>query len=64
MIGYALELALETFPLFALAIVVGSLLDHYLPQSIYKFGEKKDLVSVLIAALMGSLIPLCTCGMI
>lgn len=66
MLEYAYYLLLELIPVFLLAIVASSLLDHYLPDSyITKLSQVKNKnIGVYIAAFIGSLIPICTCGMI
>lgn len=66
MLDYAYHLLLELIPVFLLAIVASSLLDHYLPDSyINKLSNiKNKSLGIYISAFVGSLIPICTCGMI
>lgn len=66
MLEYAYHLSLELIPVFLLAIVASSLLDYYLPDSyINKISSiKNKSFGIYIAAFVGSLIPICTCGMI
>ena len=66
MLSYAYHLSLELIPVFLLAIVASSLLDHYLPDSyITKLSNiKNKSLGIYISAFVGSLIPICTCGMI
>ena len=66
MLSYAYHLSLELIPVFLLAIIASSLLDHYLPDSyINKLTNiKNKSLGIYISAFIGSLIPICTCGMI
>ena len=66
MLNHAYHLLLELIPVFLIAIVASSLLDYYLPDSyINKISSIKNKnLGIYISAFIGSLIPICTCGMI
>lgn len=63
---HALHLFQEIFPVFLIAIIASSLIDQFVSDEVLKqvFDRTNDFVGVLIASLIGSLIPICTCGMI
>jgi uncharacterized protein len=65
-LDHAYHLLLELIPVFLIAIVASSLLDYYLPDSyINKISSIKNKnLGIYISAFIGSLIPICTCGMI
>ena len=66
MINHALHLFAEILPVFLIAIVASSLIDHYVSDETLQklFGSSQGFGSVLMASFIGSLIPICTCGMI
>lgn len=63
---HALHLFAEIFPVFLIAIIASSLIDQFISDEAlsYIFDRTNDFVGILIASLIGSLIPICTCGMI
>lgn len=63
---HAFHLFAEIFPVFLIAIIASSLIDQFISDEALKqvFDRTNDFVGVLIASLIGSLIPICTCGMI
>ena len=66
MIAYFLQLCYEILPVFLIAVVVSAIIDKVIPDSIFKsFSKNSDRFSgILAAAVIGSLLPMCTCGMI
>ena len=63
---HALHLFAEISPVFLIAIIASSLIDQFISDEAlsYIFDRTNDFVGILIASLIGSLIPICTCGMI
>ncbi|MEW6189386.1 MAG: permease [Actinomycetota bacterium] len=59
------DFSLEIIPLFVLAILFASAIEEFLPASVIeKFVSGKGIITTLLSAVAGALIPLCTCGMI
>lgn len=60
-----IHLSIDIFPIFILAIFASSLIDDLVPDHYFEkiFGSNK-FSGILIASFIGSLIPICTCGMI
>ncbi len=63
-INHALTLVQEILPIFILAILVAALLDYFLPDDFFKSSTRLSLPNLLLASIIGALIPMCTCGMI
>jgi uncharacterized membrane protein YraQ (UPF0718 family) len=65
-LDYIIHLSAEIIPVFLLAIFFSSLIDHFLPDDYFKtalnFGN--EFVQVVLFSILGSLVPICTCGMI
>src|SRR5258705_954438 len=60
-----LDASLEIIPLFVLAILVGALIEEFVSEGfIVRFLTGRNPVTMVLAALVGALIPLCTCGMV
>lgn len=66
MLHHALHLLAEILPVFLIAIIASSLIDYYVSDETLQriFGSGEGFMSVLMASFIGSLIPICTCGMI
>lgn len=66
MINHAWHLLQEILPVFFIAIITSSLLDRFVPDSYIDkaFNQGNQFMKVLSASIIGSLLPLCTCGMI
>ena len=59
------DASLEIVPYFFLALVLGALIEEYLPeQAVARFLTGKRPATMLLASTTGALIPLCTCGMV
>ena len=57
--------SLEIVPYFFLALILGALIEEYLPeQTITRFLTGTRPATMLLASTTGALIPLCTCGMV
>jgi len=57
--------SLEIVPYFFLALILGALIEEYLPeQTIARFLTGTRPGTMLLASTTGALIPLCTCGMV
>src|SRR2546425_760667 len=60
-----LDSAGEIVPLFLLALLVGALIEEFVSERfIARFLTGKTPGTMALAALVGALIPLCTCGMV
>ncbi len=60
-----LESAADIVPLFLLALFVGALIEEFVSESfIARFLTGRNPGTMLLAAIVGALIPLCTCGMV
>src|SRR2546426_6609265 len=60
-----LDSAGEIIPLFLLALFVGALIEEFVSQRfIARFLTGKNPGTMFLAAAVGALIPLCTCGMV
>ncbi|NQY80560.1 MAG: permease [Candidatus Caenarcaniphilales bacterium] len=63
---------MEILPVFLIAVICSSLIDLYLPNNYFEkiennfIGDSKFKASLglVVAAVLGALIPICTCGMI
>jgi uncharacterized protein len=59
------DAALEIVPLFLLAILLGALIEELLTErTIARFLTGRHPGTMLLASVIGALIPLCTCGMV
>src|SRR3954468_18203022 len=57
--------ALDIVPLFLLAIFVGALIEEFVSERfIVRFLTGRNPATMALAAVVGALIPLCTCGMV
>lgn len=56
----------EIFPVFIIAVLASSLIDAWIPENSLEkiFPKHNEFLGVLYASLIGSLVPICTCGMI
>src|SRR5689334_16157695 len=60
-----LDSSLDIIPLFLLALLVGALIEEFVSERfIARFLTGKNPGTMLLAAIVGALIPLCTCGMV
>lgn len=60
-----LHFFLEIIPSFLIVVLISTVIFEYLPEKIYeKILKKNSLAYVLLASLLGALVPICTCGMI
>jgi uncharacterized membrane protein YraQ (UPF0718 family) len=60
-----LEAAIEIVPYFLFAILLGALLEEFVPErTIGRFLTGRRPGTMLLASVTGALIPLCTCGMV
>src|SRR5882672_5357825 len=60
-----LDASLEIIPLFVLAILVGALIEEFVSEGfIVRFLTGRSPATMILAAIVGALIPLCTCGMV
>src|SRR6267143_2312526 len=60
-----LDSAGEIVPLFLLALLVGALIEEFVSeQFIARFLTGKNPGTMALVAVVGALIPLCTCGMV
>lgn len=66
MISHALMLLQEILPVFLIAVIASSLLDRFVPDSYIDkiFNQGNYFTKILSASFIGSLLPICTCGMI
>ncbi len=66
MFNHALHLLQEILPVFFIAVVASSLLDRFIPDSYIDkvFNQGNEFTNILSASFIGSLLPICTCGMI
>ncbi len=66
MIHHICHLLLEILPVFLIAVIASSLIDKFLPDNYIDrvFNRNNEFVSLLSASILGSLLPICTCGMI
>ena len=63
--GVFLDSALEIIPLFLVAILVGALIEEFVSERfIVRFLTGANPVTMVLASIVGALIPLCTCGMV
>jgi len=64
-LGVFLDSALEIIPLFLVAILVGALIEEFVSERfIARFLTGANPATMLLASIVGALIPLCTCGMV
>jgi len=64
-LGVFLDSALEIIPLFLVAILVGALIEEFVSEAfIARFLTGGNPLTMILAAIVGALIPLCTCGMV
>lgn len=56
----------EILPVFFIAVIASSLLDRFIPDSYIDkvFNQGNEFTNILSASFIGSLLPICTCGMI
>ena len=60
-----LDAALDIVPLFLLALLVGALIEEFVSERfIARFLTGSNAATMILAAIVGALIPLCTCGMV
>src|SRR5512144_1690541 len=60
-----LESSLDIIPLFLLALFLGALIEEFVSERfIARFLTGRNPGTMLLAAIVGALIPLCTCGMV
>jgi uncharacterized membrane protein YraQ (UPF0718 family) len=60
-----LDSSLDIIPLFLLALLVGALIEEFVSERfIARFLTGRNPGTMLLAAIVGALIPLCTCGMV
>jgi len=60
-----LDSALDIIPLFLVALLVGALIEEFVSERfIARFLTGRNPGTMGLAALVGALIPLCTCGMV
>ena len=66
MLEYVLHLSLEIIPVFLVAIFFSSLIDYFLPDDYFAktLSSNNKFINLILAAVLGSLVPICTCGMI
>ena len=69
---HSLHILAEILPVFLIAVICSSLIDLYLPNNYFEKIEQsfiagsqfKSKLGLIVAAILGALIPICTCGMI
>lgn len=62
---YFFHILIEIAPVFFVAIIAAAFIDEYLPDDyIDRFFKNANFITIFNASLIGSLIPICTCGMI
>src|SRR5258705_1972569 len=60
-----LDSSVDIIPLFLLALLVGALIEEFVSERfIARFLTGRNPGTMGLAALVGALIPLCTCGMV
>jgi uncharacterized membrane protein YraQ (UPF0718 family) len=60
-----LDSAVDIIPLFLLALLVGALIEEFVSERlIARFLTGRNPATMMLAAIIGALIPLCTCGMV
>jgi uncharacterized membrane protein YraQ (UPF0718 family) len=60
-----LDSALDILPLFLVAVFLGALIEEFVSERfILRFLTGRNPWTMALAALVGALIPLCTCGMV
>src|SRR5678816_2773462 len=60
-----LDSSLDILPLFLLAIFVGAFIEEFVSERfIVRFLTGRNPGTMALAAVVGALIPLCTCGMV
>jgi hypothetical protein len=60
-----LDASVEIVPLFLLAILLGAIIEEFVSERfIARFMTGRHPGTMLLASLVGALIPLCTCGMV
>ncbi len=66
LINHSLQLLQEIVPVFLVAVIAASLIDRFLPDNYIEkiFNRGNEFTNILIASFLGSLLPICTCGMI
>lgn len=55
---------LEAFPFMLLGSIAGGVIEEYLPRSAVKAMQKGRTKSILIAALIGLIVPVCECAIV
>jgi uncharacterized protein len=65
-LDYVTHISLEIIPIFLVAIFFSSLIDYFLPEDYFSktLSSKNQFLNLILAAVLGSLVPICTCGMI
>lgn len=65
-VNHAFMLFEEILPVFIIAVIASSLIDTWIPEdSLEKlFPKHSEFLGVIYASFIGSLVPICTCGMI
>ncbi len=60
------HILLEILPVFLVAVICAGLIEAYLPENLFSksFLNRFNFINVILMALLGALIPICTCGMI
>src|SRR3989442_5055940 len=57
--------AFDIVPLFLLALLIGALIEEFVSERfIARFLTGRSPATMILAAIVGALIPLCTCGMV
>ena len=66
MLDYIIHISLEIIPVFLVAIIFSSLIDYFLPDDYFAktLSSNNKLLNLILASVLGSLVPICTCGMI
>ncbi|MBI4364991.1 MAG: permease [Candidatus Latescibacteria bacterium] len=60
-----LDTSIEIVPLFLLALLIGALIEEFVSERfIARFLTGRHPGTMVLAAIVGALIPLCTCGMV
>ena len=66
MLEYIYHISLEILPVFLVAVFFSSLIDHFLPDDFFQktLNQSNEFLAIAFSAVVGSLVPICTCGMI
>lgn len=60
-----LSIVIEAFPFVLFSVLISAGMNHFLSENtIQKYIPKNTLLSLLLAALLGILFPVCDCGMV